>query len=143
VEHTLDVYAGLDGVPRCVVPRRRLEVRTGEVSKAVIVKDRNLIAVGCRVVEALGKCRGVVTVQCMVTESGRIRVIEINPRLGGGAPLSIHAGADFPLWIMAEHLGRKVRVSSATYRNGAVMLRYDQSVFLDKLPADKAHRRAR
>lgn len=130
VEHTLDVYTGFDGVPRCVVPRRRLEVRTGEVSKSLVVKDAALIDMGRRVALALGECRGVVTVQCMVSPTGRIRVIEINPRFGGGAPLSIHAGADFPRWLMAEHLGRKLRVGDSSFRDNVAMLRYDQSVFV-------------
>jgi carbamoyl-phosphate synthase large subunit len=130
IEHTLDVYTGFDGVPRCVVPRRRLEVRSGEVSKAVIVKDLNIMAIGQRVAEALGECRGVITVQCMVTPSGRIRVIEINPRFGGGAPLAIHAGADFPAWLMAEHLGDRPRITMTGYKNDVAMLRYDESVFV-------------
>ncbi len=130
VEHTLDIYTGFDGVPRCVVPRRRLEVRTGEVSKSLVVKDAALMDIGRRVVIALGECRGVVTVQCMVAPGGRIRVIEINPRFGGGAPLAIHAGADFPRWLMAEHLGRKVRIGESAFRDNVAMLRYDQSVFM-------------
>lgn len=131
VEHTLDVYAGYDGVPRCVVPRRRLEVRTGEVSKGVIDKKPAIMDVGRRVVEALGGCRGVITVQCIVTPKNRIRVIEVNPRFGGGAPLSIRAGADFPRWIMAELLGRSVRIRDASCRDGLAMLRYDESVFVN------------
>jgi carbamoyl-phosphate synthase large subunit len=132
VEHTLDVYAGFDGVPRCVVPRRRLEVRTGEVSKSLVVKNAALIAVGLRVAEVLGECRGVVTVQCMKTPRERIRVIEINPRFGGGAPLAIHAGADFPKWILQEHLGRKPRIAGLGFRDDVAMLRYDESVFVHR-----------
>ena len=131
-EHTLDVYAGLDGVPRCVVPRKRLEVRTGEVSKGIIVKDAAIMAVGARVVEVLRHCRGVVTVQCIVEASGRIRVIEINPRFGGGAPLAIHAGADFPRWILMEMLGRKPRINPTAFRDDVAMLRYDESVFVPR-----------
>lgn len=128
-EHTLDVYTGFDGVPRCVVPRKRLEVRSGEVSKGVVVKNRRIMAVGRRVARALGDCRGVVTVQCIVTPQREIRVIEINPRFGGGVPLGIHAGADFPLWMMAEHLGRPVTIDPAGFNDKVVMLRYDESVF--------------
>ncbi len=130
VEHTLDVYTGFDGKPRCVVPRRRIEVRSGEVSKAVVVKDPAIMAVGRRVVETLADCQGVVTVQCMVTADGRIRVIEINARFGGGAPLAIRAGADFPKWILAELLGSKPKINSTGFRDKMVMLRYDQSVFI-------------
>jgi carbamoyl-phosphate synthase large subunit len=130
VEHTLDVYTGFDGKPRCVVPRRRLEVRTGEVSKGLVVKDPAIMAVGRQVALALGKCRGVVTVQCMVTPRGRIRVIEINPRFGGGAPLAIHAGADFPRWILSELWGKKPRINPTGFRGDVAMLRYDESVFV-------------
>lgn len=129
-EHTLDVYTGFDGKPRCVVPRKRLEVRTGEVSKGLIVKDRAIMAVGRRVAEMLGDCRGVITVQCIVTPKGRIRVIEINPRFGGGVPLAIHAGADFPKWILQELLGRKPRINPNGFRGDVAMLRYDDSVFV-------------
>lgn len=131
VEHTLDVYTGWDGRARCVVPRRRLEVRWGEVSKGQVVKDPKLIEVGGRVVAALGGCRGVVTIQCIVSPPGRIRVIEINPRFGGGAPLSMLAGADLAGWMIEERLGRRPRIRMDGYRDGVRMLRYDQSVFLD------------
>lgn len=130
-EFTLDVYAGLNGRVRCVVPRQRLEVRDGEVQKARIVKDDALIEIGRRVVESLGDCIGLITVQCIRTPRGRIRVIEINPRFGGGAPLAIRAGADFPRWLMAERLGRRPHIGPNAYRDGMVMLRYDQSVFLE------------
>jgi carbamoyl-phosphate synthase large subunit len=130
VEHTMDVYTGLDGVPRCAVPRRRMEVRFGEVSKGVVVKDQAIMDTGIRVARALGGCRGVVTVQCMVTKRGRIRVIEINPRFGGGAPLGIEAGADFPKWLMTELLGGMPRIQASGFKDQLVMLRYDQSVFI-------------
>jgi len=130
VEHTLDVYTGFDGKPRCVVPRRRLAVRTGEVSKGIVVKDPAIMAVGREVATALGECRGVVTVQCMVTPRGRIRVIEVNPRFGGGVPLAIHAGADFPKWILSELMGKKPRINPTGFRDDIAMLRYDESVFV-------------
>jgi carbamoyl-phosphate synthase large subunit len=131
VEHTLDIYTGCDGVPRCVVPRRRLEVRSGEVSKSLVVKDARLVDVGRRVATMLGASRGVITVQCMVTSRGRIRVIEINPRFGGGVPLSIHAGADFPRWILQELRGDRPRIAPFDFRGGVAMLRYDESVFVE------------
>jgi carbamoyl-phosphate synthase large subunit len=129
-EHTLDVYTGFDGIARSIVPRKRLEVRSGEVSKGLIVKDERLMAVGSRVAQMLGECRGVITVQCIVRPDRRIRVIEINPRFGGGVPLAIHAGADFPRWILSELLGRKPRINPTGFRKDVAMLRFDDSVFV-------------
>ncbi|MCK6456784.1 MAG: ATP-grasp domain-containing protein [Phycisphaerae bacterium] len=133
-EFTLDAYAGFDGRPRCVVPRLRLEVRSGEVSKGVVVMDRAIRAVGRRVVESLRECVGVITIQCIRSKDGRIRVIEINPRVGGGIPLAIEAGADFPYWILRELSGRSAPIGESAVRNGMYMLRYDRSVFVRRLP---------
>lgn len=134
VEHTLDVYTGLDGLPRCVVPRRRLEVRGGEVVKAVVVKDHAMIDAGCQIACALQECRGVITIQLIHTPEGHLRVIEVNPRFGGGVPLAIHAGADFPKWLLQTAIGSEPVVRFDDYQDDAVMLRYDQSVFTKKSP---------
>lgn len=128
-EYTLDVYAGDDGRPRCVVPRRRLEVRGGEVTKAVTVRHEGIMATGVRVVEALAECRGLITVQLFLTPEGRIKVIEVNPRFGGGVPLAIHAGADIPRWLLSEWLGRRPRIRLDHFREGVAMLRYHESFF--------------
>ena len=128
-EMTLDIYAGFDGEPRCIVPRQRLEVRDGEVSKSRIVKDPAVIETGRRVVAALHDCVGVVTLQCIVAPRGRVRVIEINPRFGGGVPLAIKAGADFPRWILAEHRGQAPRIDPDAYTDGLEMLRHDRAMY--------------
>lgn len=131
VEHTLDVYVGLTGTPRCVVPRARWQVRTGEVSKGVVVKDPAIMAAGKSVVETLGaSLRGLVTLQCIVTPDRRIRFIEINPRFGGGAPLAIAAGADFPTWLLQELCGQTPQIKFDGFRHGLCMLRFDWSVFV-------------
>jgi len=135
-EHTVDVYAGLDGVPRVAVPRQRLEVRGGEVAKARTVRHAEIIQQSMRLVEALGECCGVITLQCFLTPSGDIKFIEINPRFGGGVPLAIRAGADFPLWLIEEHLGRRPDIQPGDWQDGLLMLRYDAGVFrrIDELP---------
>ena len=137
-EHTVDVYAGLDGVPRVAVPRRRLEVRGGEVSKARTVRHAEIIRQSLRLVEALGECCGIITLQCFLTPSGEIKFIEMNPRFGGGVPLAIRAGADFPLWLIEEHLGRRPDIRPEDWQDGLVMMRYDAAVFRrsDELPEE-------
>ncbi len=131
LEHTLDVYVGLTGVPRCVVPRARWQVRSGEVSKGVVIRDLRIMEAGKRVVEALGRSlRGLVTLQCIVTSDHRIRFIEINPRFGGGAPLGIAAGADYPAWLIQELCGQTPEIQFDGFCHGLTMLRYDWSVFM-------------
>ena len=130
-EHTCDVYIDFDMKVRCVVPRRRIETRAGEVSKSQVVKDPRLMAEATRLVEKLGAGPGVVTLQLFLTDDDKIKFIEINPRFGGGAPLSIKAGANFPKWILQELTGRNPNMRPDAFKDGLIMLRYDSEVWLE------------
>jgi len=129
-EYTCDAYVDSKLSVRCIVPRRRMEVRSGEVSKGQVIKHRPIMAQAKRVVELLGAGPGVITLQLFVTKGGRIKFTEINPRFGGGAPLSIRAGADFPQWILQELTGRRPRIRFDGFTDGLMMLRYDAEVWL-------------
>jgi len=131
-EHTVDVLVDFDGCVRCVVPRRRLEVRMGEVSKAVTTKNLDIINQSKRLVETLGAGPGVITIQCFLTDRKHVKFIEINPRFGGGVPLAMKAGAAFPRWILQLWLGRKPRIALDAWRDGLAMLRYDEAIWYQK-----------
>src|SRR4030042_669682 len=79
---------------RCVGPRKRIEVRAGEVSKGQVAKNAHIMSEATTLVEKLGAGPGVITLQLFLTGDGSIKYIEINPRFGGGAPLSIKVGAE-------------------------------------------------
>jgi carbamoyl-phosphate synthase large subunit len=131
IEHTCDVYVGFDMKVRCVVPRKRIEVRAGEVSKGQIVKNHRIMSDSARLVEALGAGPGVITLQLFLADDGKIKFIEINPRFGGGVPLSIKAGANFPKWILQESLGERPRIKLDAFKDKLIMLRYDGEVWLE------------
>ena len=130
-EHTCDVYVDFDMKVRCVLPRRRIEIRAGEVSKGQVVKDRRIMAQTSRLVEKLGAGPGVISLQLFLTNDGKVKFIEINPRFGGGAPLSIKAGANFPKWILQELTGKKPNIRPDSFQDGLIMLRYDSEVWLE------------
>jgi len=131
-EYTIDVLADFNGTVCSIVPRLRIETRAGEVSKGMTVKNPAIMAATMKVVEALPGALGCITVQCFLTRGGEIKFIEINPRFGGGFPLSIQAGADFPRWIIEMMLGNEVRIAIDSWQDGVVMLRYDDAVFMSK-----------
>ena len=81
-------------------------------------------------VEKLGAGPGVITLQLFLTDEGRIKFIEINPRFGGGVPLSIKAGANFPKWILQELTDGKPKIRPDGFKDGLTMLRYDSEVWL-------------
>jgi len=131
-EYTCDVHVDFDLQVRCIVPRRRIETRSGEVSKGQVVKHRQIMSQARRLAELLGAGPGVITLQLFVTKDRRIKFTEINPRFGGGAPLSIQAGADFPKWILQELTGGRPRIRFDQFRDGLMMLRYDAEVWLEE-----------
>ncbi|MCP4263932.1 MAG: ATP-grasp domain-containing protein [Planctomycetes bacterium] len=129
-EYTCDVYIDFDLKVRCVVPRKRIEVRTGEVSKAQIIKNTKIMRQAAGLAETLGAGPGVITLQLFLTSDGKIKFVEINPRFGGGAPLSIKAGANFPKWILQELTGKKQNIRFDGFKDNLIMLRYDSEVWL-------------
>lgn len=126
-EYTLDILADLKGQVLSVVPRERLEVRAGEVSKSRTVYRQDLIEQGKYIVEKLGAI-GPVTVQCI--DNGKdVYWLEVNPRFGGGVPLAIRAGVDYPLLLYRMVKKQKIQPLIGQYKHNLTMLRYDQAVY--------------
>ena len=139
-EHTCDVYVDFSMKVRCVVPRKRIEVRAGEVSKGQTVKHPHIMGEAARLVEKLGAGPGVITLQLFLTQNNNVKFIEINPRFGGGVPLSIKAGANFPKWILQELLGKKTNIRPDGFKDKLTMLRYDGEVWLETPDMRKCHK---
>lgn len=126
-EYTLDILADLNGKVLSVVPRERLEVRAGEVSKSRTVYREDLIEQGRYIVEKLGAI-GPVTVQC-IDDGKDVYWIEVNPRFGGGVPLAIRAGVDYPVLLYKMVKKQKLQPFLGQYNHNLTMLRYDQAVY--------------
>ena len=131
-EYTLDIFIDREHVVKAIVPRKRLEIRAGEVSKSQIRLDPKIIAAGSKVAEALSQRGGLgmINIQCIDTDDGDVKFIEINPRFGGGCPLSIYAGYPFPQWSIEMALGQILSPVTANLGDGLAMLRYDDAVFI-------------
>jgi len=142
-EFTIDVYRDRQGQVRCVVPRQRLVVRSGEVEKGVTRKDPELIDAAIRLAGTLGDLWGVFCCQCRRSREERPRFFEVNPRFGGGVPLSVAAGANLPRCLLEEVLHRPVTARVGEFTDNLVMMRYDEAVFtqvenLSSLPGYKS-----
>ncbi|KQX51985.1 MULTISPECIES: ATP-grasp domain-containing protein [unclassified Paenibacillus] len=136
-EYTVDVMVDFNGNIRTVVPRLRIETRAGEVSKGVTKKDNDIINAVKQVVKFLPGPVGCITLQCFKKENGEITFIEINPRFGGGIPLSIEAGANFPLWVLQMCSGETFSEEDYNWHENLTMLRYDEAVFTESIQHDR------
>jgi carbamoyl-phosphate synthase large subunit len=127
-EYTIDMYYSRDGKLRCLVPRLRIETRAGEVSKSRTARIDAIDTLRDRLGSVDG-ARGCITLQIFVNRhSNAIYGIEINPRFGGGYPLSYEAGANFPRWLIEEYLWEKPVEFCDDWESELTMLRYDDHV---------------
>ena len=100
---SLHVFSDEAGHPDIVIGLRVLYKTRGECYKAVTIDDPGLLRVG----QNLAAHLPVVGPWCVdvMAARGQLLVLEINPRLGGGYPVSHFAGAEFPRSILALAAG--------------------------------------
>lgn len=126
-EYTVDIFCDYEGNPVFITPRIRVAVRAGEVLKTEIAMDEKIIEECRKLIAGFQPC-GPMTVQLIrQNKTDDDYYIEINPRFGGGAPLSMKAGARSAEAILKLLSGEKVDYSDVI-DDGAVYSRFDQSV---------------
>lgn len=129
-EYTVDMYYGRDHQLKMAVPRERIEIRAGEINKGQTVKDflEPYIHQHLSFIEG---CEGCICGQFFYNNKNNDVVgIEINPRFGGGYPLSYAAGANYPEFLIREYfLGENIFYSDC-WTNNMLMLRYDDAIFV-------------
>lgn len=127
-EYTVDAFCDFDGQPIFITPRIRLAVRSGEVLKTKICQDDKIIWEMKKLIHAFSPC-GPITVQLIRdNKTGEDYYIEINPRFGGGAPLSMKAGANSSEILLLLLKGNTCGYINIAAENGAIYCRFDQSI---------------
>jgi carbamoyl-phosphate synthase large subunit len=127
VEVTIDTLSDLDGHFLAASPRVRVEVKSGQAYRSRTFASPELVGLARRIVERLPVI-GAANVQCFMTDEG-VRFFEINARFGAGTALSIHAGMNGPLALVA--LARARPLPDLAARPGELMMRYWQEVFAE------------
>jgi carbamoyl-phosphate synthase large subunit len=128
-EFTADILCALDGEPIAVVPRERLETKSGVSTKGRSFRNDGIIAEVVRMARLL-KLRGPANVQGFLLSDGSVQWIEINPRFSGTLALTIAAGVNAPLLLLRSALGLPVPPRLGAYRE-VTMMRYWEEVFVD------------
>ena len=115
---------------KCIVPRERIEIRAGEINKGRAEKNEILDYLKDKLGHIEG-CIGCICVQLFFhPDTKDIVGIEINPRFGGGYPLTYMAGGNFPELLIREYfLGEGVEYFD-NWKDGTLMLRYDDAIYV-------------
>ncbi len=131
-EFTCDLYYDKNNKLKCAVPRKRLEVRDGEVYKA-LTQNNILVKYIRQHLLHIDGAVGCITAQFFLhnNDESKIYAIEINPRFGGGYPLSYLAGANFPKWIIEEYLlENDIEDKFNSWESDLLMIRYDDEILV-------------
>jgi carbamoyl-phosphate synthase large subunit len=133
-ELSMDCLSDLDGRCLNVIPRTMLESRGGESIKGAALDDPELIALGRRVVEALG-VRGPCTVQAFRDPEIGLGITDVNTRFGGAFPAPAYAalpGRTYPELIVRMANGERVEPHVGEFVAGRHFTRYYWQLELDE-----------
>ncbi len=129
-EFTVDMYYGRDNKVKSIVPRERIEIRAGEINKGITRKNYLVDYLKERMDYVPGVV-GCICIQLFYRESDHDVIgIEINPRFGGGYPLSYCAGANYPAMVVKEYLQGQTVEYRDDWQDNTIMLRYDDEVII-------------
>jgi carbamoyl-phosphate synthase large subunit len=109
-----------------VVIKRKVTMRSGETDQAIIV-DNPKIEEMVRRLGTLLRIPGPLDVDILEVD-GTPYILEMNPRFGGGYPLSHLAGANFPAIIMAMIRNEPIPDVINRHRRGVVAMK-DYAVY--------------
>ncbi|MFC1935238.1 ATP-grasp domain-containing protein [Chloroflexota bacterium] len=106
-EYTIDVLSDLTGKSFFAVPRIRLETKAGISSKGRVELNENIERTCMLIANCLG-LQGPSCMQMKIDQEGTPRLIDVNPRMGGGTIFTGLAGANLPEYVLkmanGEHL---------------------------------------
>jgi carbamoyl-phosphate synthase large subunit len=130
-EYTIDMYFDKTGNLKCLIPRERLEIRAGEVNKAITRRIWFIDKIASKFKHISG-LRGCISLQLFVNnQSEEIYGIEVNPRFSGGFPLSYLAGGNYPKWIIQEYILGETKIPYYDdWEENLMMLRYDDEILI-------------
>ena len=128
-EYTLDLYYNKNGRLMTAVPRVRLKVIGGETNQGITDKNQVLMSFLQKKLALLEGVNGCITLQLFLhKENNSIYGIEINPRFGGGYPLSYLSGANFPEYIIKEYLLGEVLEYTDAWDDKTLLVRYNSEM---------------
>ena len=128
-EYTVDLVCDKQGKLLVIVPRLRLLTKGGISTIGKTVKNKQIIEL---VEEITSKIvfYGPVNMQFKKDRFGKIKLLEINPRLSGGLPITYQSGINIPLLIVKTAFSQKISPQELKWKE-TVVYRYLQEARLN------------
>jgi len=127
-EYSFDILNDFHGETVTAVVKRKMKMRSGETDQGYAIRDSRLADWGMKIGSKLGHI-GPLDVDFFIKD-GEPYILELNPRFGGGYPITHLAGLDFPK-ILIDIVNGKLDSSKyekyRDYKEGIVMIK-DMSI---------------
>jgi len=133
-EFGYDLFSNRDFKPISVFCKLKLAMRAGETDKAVSTDNKELIAFGLKIAENL-QLFGPADVDVKIGKDGP-KLLEINPRFGGGYPCSHLGGANFPAKLLSLCNGERLSPDVGSCPAGVYMFKQDEIVTVSRKTLD-------
>lgn len=127
IEYTVDVLSSLEKKSLMAVPRTRLETRGGISTQGKISRNSKVEETCMKIADSVG-IRGPCCIQMKESVDGSLKLVEINPRMGGGTIFATLAGANFPSMIIEMVEGKKVNIPKISE---VTIMRYFEEIVVD------------
>jgi carbamoyl-phosphate synthase large subunit len=114
-EYTVDCLFDSEGRLLVAIPRIRLETMKGISIRGKTEKNSKIIKNVDRISKLLGFF-GPVNMQFKLDTDGQPRLVEINPRLSGGLPLSVASGIDVPRLLPDIAKGKRINTNKLKWK---------------------------
>ncbi len=130
-EYTIDMLSDLNKKPIIAVPRIRLETKGGISTKGKVIHDNQVEQVCMDVADFIG-IRGPCCIQMKGAKDGRLKLVEVNPRMGGATIFATLAGVNFPALILDMVEEKEIVKPSFSE---ITIIRYFEEIIVDKKTA--------
>lgn len=122
IEHSFDMLFNLQGEHIRSYCKKKIQMRAGETDKAVTVFDHKLLSFSKKlgsIIKHVGPC----DFDFFYDQENEPKILEINPRFGGGYPISHRVGADFPKLICDLVSGKELDFKLIEYQRDVLMMK--------------------
>lgn len=129
-EYSVDIYVNKNGKAHGVIARERELIVHGESQITASIKDKEMEALCIALAEKLG-IYGHAVIQLMKDPTGKLYIIECNPRFGGASTLSEAMGLHSFKWFLLESEEKKLP-RFIRKRKELRQIRYPADLLMDK-----------
>ncbi|KPK78104.1 MAG: hypothetical protein AMJ79_00855 [Phycisphaerae bacterium SM23_30] len=125
-EYGYDIFSDKNYRPISVFCKLKLAMRAGETDQAVSTDNPRLIKLGLEIAQKI-RLFGPMDVD-VIMDNGVPKLLEMNPRFGGGYPCSHFAGAKFPAKLISLCKNETLTPDINSCRAGIYMLKQDEII---------------